>query len=939
MNSKRIYLLCLLLCGFGLSGGTQVLFLERLQNQYEVQDHLMILEESESLTFEEIHSEENRNLFQAYRFENLKADKVYWGKLELENQLPAGLGQSEWVLHFPLVLTKIELFAYTHDEQQQYGHTGFFTPVSQRTFFPTSKANVVKISLESGERMIILFRAKSERIGSIPELLPELKTAKYYFSQLKRKKQHNGLFTGFLLMLLIYNLFLFLYAKDKAYIFYTVYLLGIAWYSAYNSGDLADLLKDTIFGQSPIYLHFFKLVIYLVLIAYMAFLRSFLDLARMLPSWDRIFRILSLAALPILLLDGLLGWNSKFNYDIADPLTIGYLLIFIALSFIFIFPLYKTRDRKGYFIIAGILFMDLGIFLTILARVQSVDFSLFFYKIGTILELIAFSLGLAFRQKEMEREKQQADFDLERSRILQEQEKKEALRLKELDKLKSRLYTNITHEFRTPLSVIMGMMENIDGYEKEKELIRHNSENLLQLINQILDLDKLESGTMPVKWIQADILPYISYLTESFQSYAAIYNLQLKVSSEMKSCVMDFDEQKLARILSNLLSNAIKFTPAGGKISLHTSRLENGPHNGLLQIRLQDQGIGIPAEQIPHIFDRFFQSETNHLGQGSGIGLALVKELVHLLQGTIRVESQVNDGSTFILEFPIHKHASLKMEPSLPNPFTKPHLSKLEYNGNITEIKNGEAPILLLIEDNPDVVTYIVSFLTPFYQVKLARNGEMGIEMALEIIPDIIISDVMMPKKNGYEVCDTLKNDERTSHIPIVLLTAKSSQEDRIGGLSRGANAYLMKPFHKEELLLQLQNLLELGKKVQLHYANKETATGIPERDLQLEDVFLAKLRQIVLENINNENFSVNHLCEAADLTHNQLYRKLRSLTNLKPSLFIRSIRLQYAAELLQNSSKNVSEIAYEVGFKDPNYFTRVFTEEFGTPPSLKRKK
>ncbi len=545
-----------------------------------------------------------------------------------------------------------------------------------------------------------------------------------------------------------------------------------------------------------------------------------------------------------------------------------------------------------------------------------------------------------------------------RQKLNRELEKAESLRLRELDSLKSRLYTNITHEFRTPLTVIMGNLEimklEIERYSpnfpisqfliSKAAIIRRNSKNLLRLINQLLDLSKLDSGTMKMDVVQSDIINYLQYLTESFHSMAHEKKVNLTFYAEIPELVMDFDEVKIQHVVYNLLSNAIKFTGEGGKVVLHASETER---NGqpFLKLKVQDSGIGIPEGQLKHIFDRFFQADNSSTrkSEGTGIGLALTKELVELMGGSIAVKSMHGSGTTFTLLLPVRLDAntpapqtefqtSRSLAPELvPDvPATQPNYTATEE----VEAPAGEKPVLLVIEDNADVVTYVVGLLKKDYEVHTAPNGQVGIEMALEMIPDVIISDVMMPEKDGYEVCDTLKNDELTSHIPIVLLTAKAEDSDRIEGLKKGADAYLMKPFNKEELFVRLEKLLELRRALQQRYSGASNAVST---EPTLDDIFLQKLRDAVLENIGDPSLNVEQLSRAVLLSTSQLYRKLAALTGEPPNTFIRKIRLHRAMEMLKTTELTISEIAYDVGFNDPNYFSRAFSKEFGEPPSTYR--
>lgn len=530
-------------------------------------------------------------------------------------------------------------------------------------------------------------------------------------------------------------------------------------------------------------------------------------------------------------------------------------------------------------------------------------------------------------------------------------EQQEAFRLRELDAVKTRLYTNITHEFRTPLTVIIGLIDNIWGFDKERNLIKRNSKNLLRLINQLLDLSKLDSGRMEMDAIQDDVINYLRYLTESFYSMAQERKITLTFSSQIEELNMDFDEVKLQHVIYNLLSNALKFTPEGGKVEFQT---EQTTKNGqpMLKLKISDSGVGISPSKLPHIFDRFFQADnsTTRKGEGTGIGLSLTRELVNLMGGSITAHSEVKKGSTFLVWLPIQNKAPFGKLPAevlerkkLEKEIVPPVLKKAS-NGNIAQpipAANGESPILQIIEDNKDVAFYIRSILERDYQIYWSKDGEEGVEKALKIIPDIIISDIMMPKKDGYEVVELLKKDERTSHIPIILLTAKADFESKIKGLDYGADAYLAKPFRKEELQIRLKKLVELRKQLQKRYAaglTFEKRQSSTNKKNELENAFLLKAVKFIEAHLSDGEFGNAELAKLMTMSESQLHRKLKALTGKSLAIFIRSVRLNKGKELLETTDLSVSEIAYDLGFSNPGYFTRTFSKEFGKAPSAVRE-
>ena len=537
----------------------------------------------------------------------------------------------------------------------------------------------------------------------------------------------------------------------------------------------------------------------------------------------------------------------------------------------------------------------------------------------------------------------------------------ETLRLKELSDLKTRLYTNITHEFRTPLTIILGMTEEMGNQvsgnaTRVLRMIQQNGIQLLSLVDQMLDLSKLESGRLNLNLIQSDIVEFIQYLTESFKTYSGTKNILLTSYTEVDKLMMDYDPERIQHIISNLLSNAIKFTNEKGKIILHISekntKLNNASTQRMLQIKIKDDGIGIEEKDLPYIFDRFYQvdaSETRRKG-GTGIGLSLTKELVDLMGGTISVKSKLGSGTEFTLLFPITQNAksvSLEEQATTLSKLKLHERKPISNNNTISHTNTSplptetDLPQLLVIEDNPDVFDYIKVCLNGRYEIFEAKDGQEGIDKALEIVPDIIISDVMMPEKDGFEVTQFLKRDNRTSHIPIILLTGKVDDESRIEGFEKGADAYLPKPFNKQELIVRLEKLVELRQLLQLRYSNitiTESTSTPPTENFKTEDEFVIKMRTIVEKRLDDPDFSIPQFCKDAGMSRTQLHRKLKALTNRSATAFIRSIRLQKAKELLETTDKSISEIAYEVGFRDPSYFSRSFFEEFQTPPSKTRK-
>ncbi len=887
-----------------------------------------------------------------------RSHQPYWGKIQLENRLPDTDMHSEWVLNFTGTFTQLTLFKPAENGAWIPEVNGTFVPAHRKNFVPVKTGNWFKVVLPPRETVTLYFRGESERTALPPTFHTYVQPLAVYYDNLLREKTWNALFTGFLLMMLLYNLIKFFVVRDRSYIYYSGYLLTVALYTAHSAHDLADWVGDFIFPNHPAYYNLFKISIYLGLMSWLAFIRSFLELEKLLPRWDRYFRYLTWLGAPLMAAFIFLAFRYNFSYVIDDQTTLFYIALVTISGAVFIYPLYRTKDPKGYFIAAGISVISLGFLLTLFSRIFQTEYTVAYLKVCTIVEILIFSTGLAYRHKKQVTDKQQADFALRESRLLQEKNQLEADRLQELNDFKSRFFTNITHEFRTPLTVILGMTERLtmDGgrltesdAKGKLQLIKRNGESLLRLINQILDLAKLESNTLKINYIQGDVLTYLKYIAESLHSLANAQNVMLRVESNQIAIVMDYDPERFLQIIHNLLSNAIKFTPSGGKVILRGDL-----HNDWLHVSVSDSGPGIPADELPHLFERFFQAKNQEhaspslLGRagvglgGTGIGLSLASELVRAMGGEISVESEVGVGSTFWVKLPVSNTAPFHDKTPDSNLEGRESAAAPPLVQAAADQQNADTsqPQILLIEDNPDVVEYLTACLEDHYRLDYAYNGQAGIEKALESVPDLIVSDVMMPIKDGFEVLETLKNDERTSHVPIILLTAKADVQNRLEGLRRGADAYLAKPFNREELSIRVENLLDLRRKLQAKYSQHGWVlhdSGAHPPGIDPEDVFLKKFRTVVEDNLSDPDFEMPHLERALAMSRSQIYRKVKALTGKSPSLFIRSIRLYHGRHLLLTTDMTVSEIAYEVGYAALNNFSDAFLEEFGERPGKAR--
>ncbi len=590
-------------------------------------------------------------------------------------------------------------------------------------------------------------------------------------------------------------------------------------------------------------------------------------------------------------------------------------------------------------------------------------------------------------------------FELNQVRLKNELKMKEfeAQKLQEIDHLKSRFFANISHEFRTPLTLILGGIHKLitrsdtQIFQSDFEVMQRNASRLLQLINQLLDLAKLEAGGMKLEASRGDMGRFLRQVFASFASMGEAKGIQLLFNNApiiaeagFPAIYVYFDGDKLEKVFYNLFSNAFKFTPREGRIDVTVS-VGNQKDSGfgsqrdypgkntyrpsgiasrpafsgvkpvkifnseIVEIRISNTGPGIPAEKLPFIFDRFYQVDdaTTRQYEGTGIGLALVKELVDLHRGEVTVESAEAEETAFIVRLPLGK-LHLKNEEiteEAEEPIDIPDLEA--QTPEATTVSPEEEPVngisdktlILVIEDHSDLRKFIREQLIPEYAVIEAENGEAGLQKAAELIPDLVISDIMMPEMDGYELCRRLKTSPKTNHIPVILLTARAAPEDKLEGLETGADDYLVKPFNPEELKIRVRNLIRLRQQMREKFSAEMLLKPSDVTVPSTQKVFLERLRTVIEEHLDDEDFSVEKLGQEMGMSRAQIHRKLRAITNQSASEFIRSFRLQRAAELIKQDAGNIAEIAYMVGFNSQAYFTRCFQEMFGcSPREYKRK-
>ncbi len=684
-----------------------------------------------------------------------------------------------------------------------------------------------------------------------------------------------------------------------------------------------------------------RLIIIAICFVYLILART-----RFGPRWARplgafIVLVIGLTVLVDDFVQGFYEADEGFHSD--RYLSIAMLIIIAAIP-------YPPRQALGYFsVLWGVYFLSYWMLPPFLEH-EAAALSPGFY-VYAFLVLVACTgiSGLLYHSR-YEQYKTRQRTERLKARVTEQAEK-----LIESDRLKTRFFANISHEFRTPLTLILGPLETflarsgspIEAHDRPQlEVMHRNAHRLLRLINQLLDLSKLEAGSMQVRAQHGNIIRYLKGLVQAFASYAGRKKIDLQFHAVREEIDLYFDADKVEKILFNLLSNAFKFTPEGGTIRVRVSETGN-EDAGAVEISVKDTGPGIPADQVAYIFDRFRQME-GAAGQargGTGIGLALVKELAELHGGAIRVESEPGFGSEFTVTLPKgrdhlgddqleEKHPGGAVRAPTPSTRYEPAPSEAIRAETRPREASGDVESLLIVDDNADVRAFLRDCLEQAYHVVEARDGQDALEKARAVVPDLIIADVMMPRMDGFALCRAIKADALLNHIPVILLTARATDESKVEGLETGADDYLFKPFNADELRARVRNLIALRRKLRARFSQQILIEPNSITVKSADEVFIDRAREVVEEHMADETFNVDALAGAMTMGLRQLQRKLRALTDQTPTEFIRLLRLKRAAQLLEQQAGTVTEIAYEVGFNNPTYFATRFREVFGVSPS-----
>ncbi|CAH1001843.1 Sensor histidine kinase RcsC [Neolewinella maritima] len=872
-------------------------------------------------------------------------DSTYWFRLQLAGG-PFFAGP-QLINVAPAPLDELYSFAYI-DAFEADGAGGWMqrragrdVPVGERSIH--SWINLLPVTGRPGDTSEVFVRLEGANTVFQPQAMRFWHVKPLPLLEVQGQRAFlDGIFYGLVGLQFIFFTLLFLVERESIYGWFAVLCLGIFLFTAFS------IIIDEYYAPFPWWdrWHLFLASIGFSVAhtGFLCFTMTYFKIPFSTRPWNWVIPLL----LTVSWLDNLCTGLFKTSINWFDPFfrslemldnALGILVCLLSAWMVISSPARPGASKPLYLVaLSPIIFMAayyLGQDLIIglggqeLVHDENLD-SLGWFKASALTMLMLLSLGIGQRNNRLKQERFNAQEELIENLRQTDQ-------LQELDQLKTRFYTNITHEFRTPLTVILGLAGRPEA-RGAAELIRRNGRKLLDLVNQLLDLSRLTAGSITPAYRDLDLVAYTQYLGESYQTLATDRGITLTIYSEEPELTFRTDPERYRQIVSNLLTNAIKFTPAGGKVILHLSLRDER-----LELRVSDTGTGIAERELDRIFDHFYQ--TNHSGsregEGTGVGLALVREVVTLLGGEISVRSTLGKGSVFTVRLPRYT-GPVASTADRPDHFAQfddarevtPALPIIAQRASSRGTR--KLPQLLLIEDNPDVVSYLSILLQDRYRLLVATDGGEGTRLATEAIPDVIISDVMMPVKDGFTVVEELKSDERTSHIPILLLTARAAQEDRLQGLRYGVDAYLPKPFDERELLLQLANLVATRRKLQKRYRNFVPAPA-PAADMTPDERFLHRLDELLESHYRESAYGVKDYAAGLTISHTQYYRKLKALTGHTPSRYLSRYRLRKGKLLLADPDLHVSEVAYRVGFKDPNYFTRMFSEFFGQSPNAYR--
>ncbi len=875
----------------------------------------------------------------------LKTNLTYWGKLKLKVTEPL----TGWTLHFEDKQIeipawgksngKVDVYAYANGRLLSHKKTGVEYPKTERDVRAHWVLNQINLEeLPPYVPVTLLMRVEGNALGHPPyfNLSARNPDQQSYHQIYQFHNAFNIFMFGVTLIIFVYHLLQFFYVNDRVTLWFTIWLGFCMLTMAMAAGLLIGSFTKFRFAV-------WMLIANGIFYSFWFFGRAFTDSKRKFPVLDKFILglaiLISVEIVFVALYSVIFSPQTYFSgIGIHYNFIQLYVIASLAMSVILIFKKDIFAKYFGWGSIIGSIFLLIGTLWAMQIITPYLKNFIDPFATGMFLQIIFYSFAIAYRRQFLTKQSQKERIEWERSLA-------EINRMKDLDEVKTRFFANISHEFRTPLALIQGPFQQAEKQSQGRKdksvqlsaktftLIKKNTKRLQTLVNQLLDLSKIESGNLNLKLSQGGLIQFLRTHVFSFESMAERKNINLNThfSGEFEDAY--YDQDKLEKIVNNLLSNAFKYTPHGGAVSVNVNLTDKN-----LSLEISDTGDGMHKKEIERIFDRFYRVEGTET-KGSGIGLALTKELVAIHNGQINVHSEKGRGTTFKVRLPINlenlpEAIHIERDSMTPLEVEKTTIVTAEVHNDKAITFQPHDEVVLLVEDNQDLQSFIADILAPRYKILTANDGAQGERMAFEHIPDLVISDVMMPKKDGYELCSALKNNTKTSHIPVMLLTAKAGQSNKMAGLTQGADTYLTKPFDADELLLRIKNLIEARKKIWEHFKSLDFS-AIPDLNLSsVDDKFLQKVMKIIKENIDNELLSVEDIASKVGFSRAQLHRKLKALTNKSARQLVNEIRLKKAKTMLKQKVGSVSEVAYSVGFSNMSYFTKSFKEKFGVLPS-----
>ncbi|GHB58271.1 ATP-binding protein [Persicitalea jodogahamensis] len=860
------------------------------------------------------------------------SDHAYWYRITLEN---AGADEEKWYLSWDNnTMERVNFYVPTDGTNRRYHQELGGTLVAEEQRKYLGPIPYFTFQLANDQRKTIYFRAKSQRGQRVRVILYK---GPSFFEQQAKEDSRSGFISGLIALRLFYMILLAFFAvRERIFRAYSIMLIIRSMGYWGLTGDLGSFLTNAPFLAALINFNAY----HFIPIAYVIAIKALLPVDHF-PAYARYLLNYIVAAVV------LLGVAIALDYRWYWLLGSTWLVLFAQVLVLSLYAIAMFRKYPIDWYYSVPFLMGLISYFFWQMSLLGILNAPWVFKTSSILfisEIFIFGLFLGKIIRNYERVKTVAQQKLEFTQAQTE-------KLRELDTMKTNFFANISHEFRTPLTLLVGPLADFTKKYPAENLIptmQRNVRRLHDLINQLLDLSKIEAGQLKPMLVRADLTRFLRPVLASFESLAQSRNILFHYQQNSQEKEAIFDPDKLEKIVANLLSNAFKFTPNHGRVEVS---IAYSAQELLLTVR--DYGIGIPAARLPHIFDRFYQveAEDGYVQEGTGIGLSLVKELVGVLRGNIEVQSEPGQGSTFTVRLPIDPEtwAGHSIGEFDVVPVSSP--KEADFAGGASrapevlagqEYTDNELPLLLLVEDNHDLRIYIHSIFENNYQVIEATDGEQGLSKARERIPDLVICDVMMPRLDGFGFCKELKADFRTSHIPVIMLTAKATLDDRLEGLRLGADDYLTKPFDRQELSVRVENLLKQREVLRQKYSQELAAPKSinPIKETQsaenhpVRDEFLEKAVALVEAHLADSSFSVEEFSQAMQVSRTQLHRKLKALTGQNSTEFVRNLRLRRAAALLSTGEFTVSEVAYQTGFESLSYFSKSFQELMGVPPS-----